>query len=120
MRVEIIRTNGTREVHEVGRVTESNGRIRALTLLQQIYKLIDCHTIDTVNLRDGRVMLVDDDGYEPGPMVEHAPGRFEIVPGPARKPVNVEATKLYHTICLPGTTHQIVGDVAIVRDEDFA
>lgn len=110
MNVEVIRTTGAREQHEIPRSRP----------LDSIYKLIGCDTVDTVNLRDGRVMLVDDNGYEPGPVIEHAPGRFEMVPGPARKPFNPGATKLYHSVCRPGTTHQIVGDVAIVRDEDFA
>ncbi len=35
------------------------------------------------------------------------------------KPVNAKATQLYHANCLPGTTHQIVGDVVIVLDDDF-
>jgi hypothetical protein len=107
--IEVIRTNGSREQH-----------VLSGPLFQSIYKLIGCDTVDVVNLRDGRVMLVDDDGYEPGPLIEHAPGRFAMTPGPARKPVNPEATKLYHSVCVPGTTHEIVGDVAIARDEDFA
>lgn len=37
-----------------------------------------------------------------------------------RLPVNVEATKLYHANCVPGTTHQIRGDVVVVPDDDFA
>jgi hypothetical protein len=37
-----------------------------------------------------------------------------------RKPINAEATKIYHTVCRPGTMHQIAGDVAICRDKDFA
>lgn len=92
MNVEVIRTNGTRERHVVER----------RTALKQIYVLIGCDTIDTVNLRDGRVMLVDDVGMIDG------------------KPVNPEATKLYHGVCRPGTTNPICGDVAIVRDADFA
>jgi len=31
-----------------------------------------------------------------------------------------KATALYHSVCLPGTTHQIVGDVAIAIDAEFA
>jgi hypothetical protein len=63
-------------------------------------------TIDTVTLRHMgspmHVMLVDDIGA-------------------AKKlPVNVEATRLYHLNCRPGTTHEIRGDVVIVPDEDFA
>jgi len=69
-----------------------------------------------VNLRDGRVMLVDDNGYE----TEAVPRDFgvELVCKRARKPLNQAATRLYHSVCRPGTTHQIVGDVAIVWDKD--
>jgi hypothetical protein len=34
-------------------------------------------------------------------------------------PVNLEATKLYHSVCIPGTTHQILGDVFVSPDSDF-
>jgi len=47
------------------------------------------------------VMIVDDAGHQKG------------------LPVNAAATALYHARCLPGTTHQIVGDVVIVPDSDF-
>jgi hypothetical protein len=36
------------------------------------------------------------------------------------KPLNAEATKLYHSVCRPGTTNTIHGDVALVLDADFA
>ncbi len=91
MNVEVIRTNGTREQHVVPSAS-----------LRHIYALIGCDTVDTVNLRDGRVMLVDDVGRVDG------------------KPINQEATKLYHGVCRPGTTGLIAGDVAICLDEDFA
>lgn len=91
MRVLVIRIDGREETHEV----------MPQTVLMEIYQLIGCDTVDTVNLRDGQLMLVDDNGYV-----------FD-------KPVNPKATALYHAVCVPGTTHAIVGDVAIVRDEDF-
>lgn len=106
--VEILRTDGSREHHYVNRhiaIEWSRGTIGA-------------EVLDTVNLRDGRVMLVDDDGYE-AKAVEVSPGHTELRPVRARKPVNAEATKLYHRICKPGTTHQIVGDVALVIDEEI-
>lgn len=56
--------------------------------------------LDLVNLRDGRFMYVDDLGYDKG------------------LPVNPEATKLYLAICVPGTTHQIVGDVALIESAE--
>jgi hypothetical protein len=34
--------------------------------------------------------------------------------------VNAKATALYHSVCHPGTTTRIYGDVAICYDEDFA
>lgn len=109
MTVTVIRTDGTQETHEIARAQA----------LQQIYRLIGADTIDTVNLRDGRVMLVDDNGWD-CEFVEHGDGRFSFVPTAPRKPINPAATALYHGVCLPGTTHQIVGDVAIALDEDFA
>lgn len=114
MNVEVIRTDGKREQHQIAQ----SGAIRS------ICKLIDCDTVDSVNLRDGRVMLVDDNGYDLAGHREHRDTSgalvLDIVPGAPRKPFNPEATKLYHGVCRPGTTHQIVGDVAIVLDEDFA
>ena len=90
--VEILRANGTKEEHQVAKHI----------LLDWCRRMIGAETIDTVNLRDGRVMLVDDIGHQRG------------------LPSNVSATNLYHEVCLPGTTHQIVGDAAICWDEDFA
>lgn len=92
MNVTIIRTSGAQEQHEV---LHKSGAIRA------IRKLIGADCLDSVNLRDGRVMLVDDTGMLDG------------------RPVNPEATKRYHAVCRPGTVHQIYGDVAIVLDADF-
>lgn len=106
--VEILRANGAREEHQVGKHI----------LLPWITRMIGAEMVDTVNLRDGRVMLVDDAGYETK-VVNHGDGHIELKPVRARRPANAEATKLYHSVCLPGTTHQIVGDVAIARDADF-
>lgn len=118
MTVTILRVNGTVETHDIPQAEVFN-RLR---------DLIQASGFDTVNLRDGRVMIVDDNGYETE-LVDHG-----LQPGPpdgkmmqtwerrcisANKPVNPEATKLYHGICKPGVTHEIVGDVAIVRDADF-
>ena len=63
-----------------------------------IEKAIDARILDSVNLRNGKIMLVDDMGH-----VE------------CRKQVNPKATKLYHSVCRPGTIHQIVGDVAVIK-----
>ena len=89
--VEVIRVDGT---HETAVVDRSDW-------LKQIEQLINASCLDTVDLRDGRLMFVDDLGYSRG------------------LPDNVEATGLYHTVCKAGTTHRIKGDVVISRDEDF-
>lgn len=52
-------------------------------------------------LADGRVMLVDDLGHSKG------------------LPVNDAATELYHSVCRPGATWEIRGDVVIANDSDF-
>lgn len=106
-KVEIIRTSGRRERHTAPRDS----------LIQWIHRVIGAETLDTVNLRDGRVMMLDDNGYE-AELVELEPGHSELRPMRALKPENAEATKLYHAICVPGTTHKIVGDVAIVIDAE--
>lgn len=70
----------------------------------EIQKLIGCDCCDVVNLRDGRVMLVDDTGKIDG------------------KPVNSRATEIYRSIYPLAAEHgaSIHGDVAIAIDEDFA
>jgi len=89
--VEIIRVDGTHETTAVNRVN----------WLKQIEQLIGANCLDSVDLRDDRIMFVDDLGYRRG------------------RPNNTEATALYHKVCRPGTTHQIKGDVVIGRDDDF-
>jgi hypothetical protein len=90
--------------------------------VREICTLIGAATLDTVNLRHMgdplHVMCVDDLGYDIKAIVDD--DATLLVPMSARKPVNVEATRLYHLNCQPGTTHQIVGDVVILPDEDFA
>lgn len=71
--------------------------------VREICALLGADTLDTVNLRQGgRVMFVDDAGHEKA------------------LPYNAEATRLYHSICKPGTTHFIAGDAIVTLDEDFA
>jgi hypothetical protein len=113
MTITILRTDGTTEQHELKHAD-----------MTAIKRLIGCETIDTVMLSrdaDGarEIMIVDDAGWE-YEVVDHGNGRFEHKVTKARKPINVEATRRYHAICKPGTTHQIVGDVAIADDRDFA
>jgi hypothetical protein len=90
--VEIIRVDGRHETATVDRVK----------WLKEIEQLIGANCLDSVDLRDGRMMLVDDQGYSRG------------------LPDNAEATALYHEVCKPGTTQRIKGNVVIGRDEDFA
>lgn len=90
--VEVIRCNGTREKATISRTQ----------MVASCNQLLGVVAFDVVNLRDGRVMLVDDTGLVDG------------------KPVNPEATKLYLAICKPGTRASIHGDVVIAIDEDFA
>ncbi|MCC6193676.1 MAG: hypothetical protein IT518_04335 [Burkholderiales bacterium] len=90
MNVHIIRADGREE--------------RVNIHFDAIGKAIGARGMDSVNLRDGRVMLVDDMGHIAAPY----------------PPVNPKATEIYWSVCRPGTTHTIVGDVAIVVDEECA
>jgi hypothetical protein len=108
MKILIIKTDGTEKTIEATRA-------RAITAIR---KEIGAQYTDIVNLRDGRVMFVDDNGYHTK-AIDHGNGRIEIKTLGAKKPVNEKATKLYHRVCKPGTTHQIVGDVAIAKDSEF-
>lgn len=92
MNIKIIRINGETEQHSVPKYSA----------IREIHKLIGATCLDTVNLRNGDVMMVDDTGMVDG------------------KPVNPEATKFYRGVCRAGTVHCIHGDVAVVRDADFA
>lgn len=109
MQILIIRTDGTEETID--------GKT------EDIPKLIGAPVLDGVNLRDGRYMYVDDNGYEVRSVDkgvnEYGAAVIEMETVGAKKPVNKKATALYHKICIPGTTHQIVGDVAIVPIEYF-
>src|SRR5262245_62957022 len=88
--------------------------------IDTIKRQIDAQTIDAINLRDGRIMFVDDFGWETETVESEVDGKRYVVLQPvrARKPINPEATKLYHAICRPGVTHQIVGDVAIITEDE--
>ncbi len=107
----VLRTDGTEE--------EIDTRPSA----RRICEAIGCATLDSVHVGRANgsdlMMMVDDRGYETE-MVDHGGGRIELRPTKALKPVNEKATRLYHAVCQPGTTHQIVGDVALAHDEDFA
>lgn len=106
--VAIIRCDGREEQHEF---PEAGFFI-------EVDRLLGVTCTDSVNLRDGRRMIIDDNGYE-SKMIEHDDHHFELRPIKALKPVNAKATALYWSVCVPGTTHQIVGDVAIYVEKDF-
>lgn len=59
----------------------------------------DC--LDVVNLYDGFVMVVDDNGIAKD------------------LPANRKATELYHGVCRPGTCARIYGPVAVILDNIF-
>jgi hypothetical protein len=90
--------------------------------LAEICRLIGASVTDHVGLRHLgwplHVMIVDDLGYETQAIQDG--NSTLLVPVKAKKPINAEATRLYHANCPPGTTHQIVGDVFLCPDEDFA
>lgn len=85
----IIRANGTVEPLE-GPVT-----------IDQLNEALDDAIPFTVDLRDGRVMLGDDNSHPKG------------------LPINEQATRLYHSVCKPGTTFVIRGDVVVTLESDF-
>jgi len=88
----VIRVDG-REERYTGRAT-----------IRDITQKIGARTLDAVNVDKIRqiVMVVDDAGREKD------------------LPVNARATEMYRSICRPGTTWQIRGDVVLVNDADFA
>jgi hypothetical protein len=87
-----------------------------------IRELIGARVCDSVCLRHLgeplHVMILDDEGWETM-AVERTDGSLELVPLFARRPVNDQATELYHANCWPGTKIPILGDVVIVPDSDF-
>lgn len=87
--------------NKVIRVDGSVEPIDGLPTLARIEQLIAAQALDTVNLRQGWTMYVDDAGTSKA------------------LPPNVAATALYHTVCRPGTTWEILGDVAVVRDASW-
>jgi hypothetical protein len=92
--LKVIRVNG-----EVEEQTVKGDSLERAEVSNKIHELIGADCCDLVNLHDGTFMYLDDNGYAKG------------------LPVNVEATKLYHSVCKAGTTHQILGDVVIVEGD---
>jgi hypothetical protein len=89
------------------RTTGAVERFQCRPTLRGIQADVGASCLDSVTLRRDAVgnamvvMLCDDTGMIDG------------------KPANPKATELYHSVCKPGTLHQIHGDVAIVHDGDF-
>jgi len=92
----------TKNTYLILRADGSELQVMNRPSIPAIQKELGYDTLDTFNLRDGRVVLVSDTGMLDG------------------LPVNSKATALYHSICKPGTVFAIHGDVAVVNDEDFA
>ena len=106
--VEVLRVDGSVERHEVPRAI----------VMRTVREKIGADTLDAVDLGRGRVMLVDDEGWDY--VVEQvAPGHIRHVPTTPRRPLNAQATALYLQRCKAGTTHQIAGDVAVVVDREI-
>ena len=71
------------------------------TTIADINKALEEAIPFTLCLPDGLVMMGDDNGIAKG------------------LPVNEAATKLYHSVCRPGTTNKVYSDVVVVFDADF-
>jgi hypothetical protein len=87
------------------RIVRASGKVEVFNVplsMRRIRKMLGATGIDTVSLPDGMVMLVDDEGHKK---------QLEI---------NTVGTALYLKRCKDGTTHFILGDIAIVPDADFA
>jgi hypothetical protein len=111
----IVRTDGTEVlVHEKPTGAKIREAIGADTLGTVILTWAHRHVADLV-------MSVDNNGYETQ-TVDHGNGRIELVPRRARLPVNRRASELYWATCKPEYygAYQIVGDVVLARDQDFA
>lgn len=88
--VKIIRSDGGIEEHSLPEETWFN----------EVEQLIDSRCFDLVRLKDGTIMLVDDDGYMKA------------------RPTNLEATMLATLLSEAAIgSAGILGDVAIVRKE---
>ena len=86
--VEVLRASGARETHA----------LPFESLFEWCRRTVGADTLDTVTLHDGRLMLIDDDGFA------------------KRLPVNEAATALYAARCRPDSAPVIVGDVVIVEE----
>lgn len=82
-------------------IARADGSVVVLTKTpshKEIRGLIGADTLETVSLRNGTTLYVDDAGHQ------------------KNLPRNEIATTLYHAICRAGTTHHIVGDAVVAPD----
>lgn len=68
----------------------------------EVADLIGATMLDVVNLRDGRMLFIDESGHPKG------------------LPDNPHGTGLYWSVCRPGTTHRVAGDVVVLSVDQFA
>ena len=87
---QIIKTSG-----EVVEVSPQNGTDFQL----EEVKAVVCGWVEAINLRDGRLMLCDEEGKL------------------KNKPVNIEATKIFHSALR--TSDFIVGDVLVCKEDEL-
>lgn len=80
--------------------TEEDVYLIASNWVKELEPLIDSNCFDVVNLRNGIVMIVDDDGIL------------------KQKPINWKASMIYWITGHPNSWH-VFGDVAIMRDRDL-
>lgn len=90
----------TVEILRVGETTPAAHKVRPHMSFRFINQALGSSVTDSINLRDGRLMLVDDMGL-----------RKELPENPAALAI---VREVYPTYPYP-----VVGDVAIVWDEDF-
>jgi len=115
--VYIIRADGTEEKREI-----PYGR-SSLEILRDVlpYKDFDISVhFSREHEEPGALisMVLDDHGWD-YKEVWHSPNHVEHVPTKAKHPVNEKATELYWSVCQPGATHMIVGDVALIHDSRY-
>jgi hypothetical protein len=107
--VLVIRTDGREEI------------VKGKPKVAAMHAMIGAESLDFVRIGklvpSDLTMAVDDFGWETERI--ETPGKVELRPVRARKPINAKATALYLAVCRPGTTHQIAGDVAVFHDEDI-
>jgi len=113
----VIRTDGSEEVVALAQNAKVLAALRTALGFDTFDFVRIGKLLPLADRNSDLMMVVDDGGYE-YEVVEHSPVHREHVATKAKKPANAKATAFYHAICVPGTTHQIVGDVAIFHDRD--